>query len=155
MKTGDALPEFQLQNESGDTISNKTLQGRYAVVYFYPKDNTPGCTLEGKDFTRLHEEFKTLNCDIYGVSKDSVQSHEKFCKKQNYSISLLSDPGGEFIEKCGVWKEKSMYGKTFLGIVRTTFLVDPDGIILNAWVKVRVKGHAEAVLESLKEVKDS
>jgi peroxiredoxin Q/BCP len=118
------------------------------VLFFYPRDDTSGCTKENEAFTALQSEFAALGVKVYGISKDSLASHEKFMAKKNLTVPLLSDEGSDVCEKFGVWKEKSMYGKKFMGIERSTFLIDADGRIAQEWRKVKVPGHAEAVLEA-------
>ena len=129
---------------------NKSL-GKYLVIYFYPRDNTPGCTIEAKDFSKLYKEFKKLNCDIFGISKDSIESHKKFISKFKIPFQLLSDEKIVALKKYGAWGEKSMYGKKFMGIKRTTVLINPKGKIIKIWNNVKVKDHAKEVLSCLKE----
>jgi peroxiredoxin Q/BCP len=125
-------------------------QGRNIVLYFYPKDDTPGCTIEGNDFTRLNNSFIENNTVVYGVSRDSIASHEKFIKKFNYTIDLISDEDESLCKQFDVLKLKKMYGKEHIGIVRSTFVISPDGDILNHWDKVKVDGHAQEVLDFVK-----
>jgi peroxiredoxin Q/BCP len=132
--------------------SNQEIQipdtlGRNIVLYFYPKDDTPGCTIEGNDFTRLHESFSSNNTVIYGVSRDSIKSHEKFREKFNYTIDLISDEDESLCKLFDVIKLKKLYGKEHMGIERSTFVISPSGDILKEWIKVKVDGHAEEVLE--------
>ena len=122
-------------------------QGRNIVLYFYPKDDTPGCTIEGNDFSSLNESFKENNAVIYGVSRDSITSHEKFIKKFNYTIDLISDEDESLCKQFDVLKLKKMYGKEHMGIERSTFVISPTGEILKEWLKVKVDGHAEEVLQ--------
>lgn len=150
LKTGNKAPVFTLDQDNGETLSLQDCQGKNIVLFFYPKDNTPGCTMEAKDFTQLKSEFEANNTVIYGVSKDSIKSHQNFCVKQDLTIRLLSDPDGQVMDEYGVWKEKSMYGKTFMGVIRSTFLIDANGVIQEIWEKVKVKGHAQSVLDSVK-----
>ena len=133
-------------------IRLKDLRGQNVVIYFYPKDSTPGCTLEGQDFRDLHAKFRRAKTTILGVSKDSITSHEKFKAKQNFPFDLLSDEDGKVCEKFDVIKEKNMYGRKFMGIERSTFLIDADGKLRREWRKVKVKGHAAEVLEAAKEL---
>jgi peroxiredoxin Q/BCP len=121
--------------------------GRNIVLYFYPKDDTPGCTIEGNDFTRLHESFSSNNTVIYGVSRDSIKSHEKFREKFNYTIDLISDEDESLCKLFDVIKLKKLYGKEHIGIERSTFVISPSGDVLKEWIKVKVDGHAEEVLE--------
>jgi len=152
LKPGDVAPAFSMPG-SGDsgTLSLTDYAGKYLVLYFYPKDNTPGCTTEAIDFTAQKQAFAKLNADIIGVSRDSVKKHDNFIAKKELGIILGADVEGSVTEDYGVWVEKSMYGKTYMGIQRATFLIGPDGKIVEVWPKVRVKGHIDAVLESLRE----
>ncbi len=149
LSVGDKVPEITLKNQEDKEISIKDYAGKFVVYYFYPKDNTPGCTLEANEFTALKEAFSKKNSVVFGISKDSVASHKKFCDKQNLSIQLLSDPENSVIEKFGAWQLKKNYGKEYMGIVRSTALVDPDGVIIKKWDKVKAAGHAQEVLESI------
>ncbi len=142
-------PAFRLSGTSGQW-SLKDAIGQNIVLYFYPRDNTPGCTQEGLDFTALFPQFKKARTLILGISRDSVESHEKFKKKMGYPFELLSDPDETVCKLYDVIQEKSMYGKKFLGVERSTFLIDAKGVLLAAWRKVKVTGHAEAVLAALK-----
>lgn len=152
LKSGDVAPAFSMPG-SGDsgTLSLSDYAGKYLVLYFYPKDNTPGCTTEAIDFTAQKQAFAKLNADVIGVSRDSVKKHDNFIAKKELGIILGADVEGSVTEDYGVWVEKSMYGKTYMGIQRATFLIGPDGKIVEVWPKVRVKGHVDAVLESLRE----
>jgi thioredoxin-dependent peroxiredoxin len=125
-------------------------QGRNIVLYFYPKDDTPGCTTEGQDFTRLNQEFINNNAVVYGVSRESIASHDKFICKYNFNFDLISDPDEVLCNQFGVIQLKTLYGKEYLGIVRSTFIISPKGDILKHWDKVRVKEHADEVLEAIK-----
>jgi thioredoxin-dependent peroxiredoxin len=129
-------------------IRLKDLRGKNVVIYFYPRDSTPGCTQEGLDFKELHAKFKRLNTVILGVSRDSIASHEKFKAKQGFPFDLLSDPDEKLCQKFDVIHEKTLYGRKFMGVVRSTFLIDKDGKLREEWRKVKVKGHAAEVLES-------
>lgn len=149
LKERDEAPDFSLENQKGETVKLKDFAGKNVVVYFYPKDNTSGCTLEGKDFTAYKDKFADRNTVILGISKDSVASHNNFCEKQDLSIELLSDPNHEVIKKYGAWQKKKNYGKKYMGIVRSTFLIDTKGKIIKTWEKVKVKGHVEEVLEAV------
>lgn len=146
LEVGDNAPQFDLPNENGEQISLESLKGKHVVLYFYPKDDTPGCTQEGKDFTDNHAAFEAKNAVILGASKDSVAKHDKFKCKYGFPFSLVSDENSTLCEDYGVWKEKNMYGKKYMGIERTTFLIDPEGKITKIWNKVKVKGHVEEVL---------
>lgn len=149
LKAGDVAPQFSMPG-SGDsgTVSLSDYAGRNLVLYFYPKDNTPGCTTEAIEFTTHKQAFADLKTDILGVSRDSVEKHDKFIAKKELGITLGADIEGQVTEDYGVWVEKSMYGKTFMGIQRATFLIGPEGKFLEVWPKVRVKGHVEAVLDA-------
>ena len=151
LEIGDEFPGFQLPTNNGGTISRDDLLGQWCVLYFYPKDNTPGCTTEAIDFTASKADFDALNCQIIGVSKDSVKKHDNFVAKHSLGITLASDADGDLTERSGVWVEKSMYGKTFFGIERATFLINRKGQITDIWRKVRVKGHVDAVLNQLRQ----
>ncbi|QCO56778.1 peroxiredoxin (plasmid) [Pseudorhodobacter turbinis] len=143
---GDMAPDFTLPRDGGQTITLSALRPGRVVVYFYPRDDTSGCTLEAKDFTALSADFAALGVTVIGISKDSVTAHDKFLAKHDLGVILASDENGQTCEDYGVWKEKQMYGKTFMGIERTTFLIGADGMIAQVWRKVSAKGHAEAVL---------
>lgn len=149
LKKNDKAPDFNLLNKDEKEISLKDFTGKYIVLYFYPKDNTKGCTQEAIDFTELTDSFEQKNCVILGVSPDSAKSHTNFINKHELKIELLSDPEHKAMESYGVWQLKKMYGKEYMGVVRTTFLINPDGIIEEVWDKVRVKEHATKVFESL------
>ena len=151
IKTGDKLPAITLPASGGREVSlAKDYKGKKLVVYFYPKDNTPGCTLEGQDFTALYKQFAKAGADIVGVSKDSVKAHDNFCAKYGFPYVLLSDQDGELCEAFGTWIEKTLYGRKYMGIDRSTFLFDAKGVLRQDWHKVSVKGHAAAVLEAVK-----
>lgn len=150
INVGDKAPNFLLKSQQGKSFSLESFSRKWLVVYFYPKDATPGCTLEANNFQARYGDFKALDAEIVGVSKDSLTSHTKFAEKQGLTFPLLSDDMGEMCEAYGVWVEKSMYGRTYMGIDRATFLVDPDGVIQQIWRKVKVKGHVEKVLDAVK-----
>lgn len=141
-------PDFTLPSTEGD-ITLSALRPQPVVLYFYPRDDTPGCTLEAQDFNRLHDDFKAAGIKVIGISKDTLASHEKFCGKHGLGIALASDTG-TVAEDFGVWVEKNMYGKTSMGIERATFLIDGAGTIAREWRKVKVAGHAEEVLAAAK-----
>lgn len=147
--TGDEAPDFTLLSDEVKEVSLKSYRGKKVVLYFYPKDGTPGCTKEAKEFRDLAEEFGSENAVILGVSKDSVKSHQKFKEKNNLPFTLLSDPEGKVLDLYGVWKEKSLYGRTFMGTERTTFLIDEKGMVKKVYRKVKVKGHAQVCLLDL------
>jgi peroxiredoxin Q/BCP len=145
---GDAAPDFELETDGGGTIRLSDLRGRKVVVYFYPKDDTPGCTKEAIAFTALRAEFEAAGTTVIGISPDTAAKHDKFKAKHDLSIVLAADPETTVAGAYGVWVEKSMYGKKYMGVERATFLVDGAGRIAETWRKVKVPGHAEAVLEA-------
>ena len=145
-------PDVILPNETGDIIDIKDFRPNMVVLFFYPRDNTSGCTREAKDFTENIELFNNLNIKVFGISKDSITSHEKFVKKQNLTVPLLSDETGSVCEDFGVWKEKSMYGKIYMGIERSTFIIDGSGSVTHEWRKVKVANHVTEVLETVKKL---
>lgn len=147
---GQIAPDFTLPRDGGGSVTLSALRPQKVVLYFYPKDDTPGCTLEAQDFTARMAEFTAAGAVVIGLSKDSVKAHDKFCKKHGLSIILASDEGGTTCEDYGVWLEKSMYGKTYMGIERTTVLIDAAGGVARVWNKVSVKGHADEVLEAVR-----
>ena len=144
--------DFSADATGGQKIRLKDLRGKNVVLYFYPKDATPGCTTEGRDFSALHAKFRRQNAVILGASRDTVASHEKFKEKQGFPFELISDPDEKLCTKFDVIKEKNMYGRKVLGIERSTFLIDAEGKLRREWRKVKVKGHAEEVLEAVKEL---
>ena len=144
--------EVILPNESGNIIDIKDFRPKMVILFFYPRDNTSGCTREAKDFTENIGIFNDLNAKVFGISKDSVKSHEKFIKKHNLKIPLLSDEAGSVCEDFGVWKEKSMYGKIYMGIERSTFIIDGSGSVIHEWRKVKVANHVEELLEAIKKL---
>lgn len=145
---GDTAPAFTLPRDGGGEVSLSDFAGKKVVLYFYPKDDTPGCTKEAIGFTDMVAEFDAAGTVILGVSKDSVKKHKKFVTKHDLKIALLSDEEGDVCERYGTWVEKSMYGKTYMGIERATYLIGADGKIAEVWRKVKVPGHVEAVLEA-------
>lgn len=151
LKAGNKAPAFTAENQNGEKMKLADFAGKWLVLYFYPKDNTSGCTTEAIDFTAMVAKFQKKNAIVVGASPDSVKSHVGFCDKHNLKLTLLSDPDHRMLEKYGVWQEKSMYGKKYMGVVRTTVLVDPDGKIAEVWEKVKVAGHAEDVFARLTE----
>jgi peroxiredoxin Q/BCP len=153
ISVGSEAPGFCLPDQDGETVCLDSFRGRWVVLYFYPKDNTKACTLEALDFTLNKAEFEKMGAVVLGVSPDSVKSHQSFCQKHDLTITLLSDPEHEALEKYEVWQLKKMYGREYHGVVRSTFLIDPDGRLAHEWRKVRVKGHVEAVKEKIIELK--
>jgi peroxiredoxin Q/BCP len=147
---GASAPDFTLPRDGGSSLTLSVLRPGKVVLYFYPKDDTPGCTLEAQDFTARLADFTAAGTTVIGVSKDSIKAHDKFCKKHGLSIILASDEAGHTCEDYGVWVEKSMYGKTYMGVERTTFLIDGTGKVAQVWNKVSVKGHADEVLAAAK-----
>jgi peroxiredoxin Q/BCP len=145
-------PAFQATQTDGSTVSLSDFAGQWLVLYFYPKDNTPGCTTEAKDFTALVDDFAALHAQIVGVSPDSLKSHDKFMTKHDLKVTLLSDPEHELAETYGVWGLKKFMGKEYMGIIRSTFLINPEGATAAVWSPVKTKGHAEAVLTKLREL---
>lgn len=154
LQAGESAPEFTLADADEEQLRLKDLLGRWVVLYFYPRDNTPGCTLEAIDFSRLREEFAALDAVIVGVSKDSCQSHRKFAARHGLSLLLLSDPDSTVQKSFGVWRPKKFMGREFLGTVRSTFLIDPAGKIARVWDNVRAAGHADEVLAELNRQRD-
>ena len=152
MKEKELAPNFKITSSNNKEFELKKNKNKFLVIYFYPRDNTPGCTNEAKDFSKLYKEFKKLNCEIFGISKDSIESHQKFISKFKIPFQLLSDDKIIALKKYGAWGEKSMYGKKFMGIKRTTVLINPKGKIIKIWNNVKVKDHAKEVLSCLKEV---
>jgi len=153
IEDGAQAPDFELPDETGTTVRLSRLKGRPVVIYFYPKDDTSGCTAEAKGFTCLLDAFAQAGADVIGISPDSPQSHGKFKEKHGLTVQLLADETRAAAEAYGVWVEKSMYGRKYMGIERSTFLVDRTGRIARSWRKVRVPGHAEDVLEAVKALK--
>ena len=149
LEIGQSAPNFSLVNAQGETKTLRDFAGQWLVFYFYPKDNTPGCTTEAIDFTTFKPEFAKLNAEIVGVSPDSEKSHQKFIDKKELTIELLCDPEHKTAEDFGIWQLKKFMGKEYMGIVRSTFLIDPEGKIAQTWIKVRVKEHASKVLAHL------
>ena len=150
LEPGMKAPDFRLPRDGGGTASLADFAGRKLVLYFYPKADTPGCTKEAIDFSRLKGAFSKAGADILGVSADPVPAQDKFKAKHDLSITLASDEAHRMLEAYGVWREKSMYGRTYMGILRNTYLIGPDGKIAQIWEKVKVAGHAEEVLAAAK-----
>ncbi len=155
LKINDFAPDFTAMTDGGKEFTLSTLRNKKnAVIYFYPKDDTPGCTIEAKDFNSDLKEFKNLKTEIIGISRDDVESHDKFKAKYCLEFPLVSDETGTITEAYGVWVEKSMYGKKYMGIERTTFLVDKNGKIKKIWPKVKVENHSKEVLEAVKDISE-
>lgn len=152
LKVGDKAPELTLPNQDGVEVSLRDLEGKWIVLYFYPKDNTPGCTTQACEFTEALPVFDDLDTAILGVSPDSPKKHTNFIAKKNLLITLLADESKEVCEKYGVWQLKKMCGREYMGVVRSTFLISPESKIEALWQKVRVKGHVETVKQKLKEI---
>lgn len=152
LKIGGKAPAFTLANQDGKKVALKDLLGQWLVVYFYPKDDTPGCTKEACEFTSHLGQFGKLQARVIGVSPDSPESHQKFIKKHRLEIDLLSDPDHRVLEKYGAWGEKSMYGKKYEGVIRSTVVIDPKGRIAHRWEKVKPAGHATQVRQKLDEL---
>lgn len=148
------VADFSAATTGDKTMRLKDLRGKNVVLYFYPKDSTPGCTQEGRDFSALHAKFKRQNTVIFGVSRDSIASHEKFKAKQGFPFELISDPDEKICKKFDVIQEKNMYGRKFMGVVRSTFLISADGKLRGEWRKVKVKGHADSVYEAVLALSD-
>ncbi len=149
---GDKAPDFSLPGDGGTSVSLKNLSGRKLALYFYPKDDTSGCTQEAMEFNALRAEFAAADTEIIGVSPDSARSHDKFKKKYELGFALAADESKAMLEAYGVWVEKSMYGRKYMGVERTTFLIDATGIIIRIWPKVKVPGHAAEVLAAAKSI---
>ena len=153
LQPGDKAPAFDLPTDGGGRVSLAGLKGKTVVLYLYPKDDTSGCTSEAQQFTTQAEDFKKLGAVIVGLSKDSVKSHDKFKAKYGLEVILASDESGALIEDLGSWVEKSMYGRKYMGIDRSTFLIDGEGVIRQVWRKVKVPGHADQVLKAARALK--
>lgn len=150
---GQALPAFSLLDDQGRTLTNADLAGQWTVLYAYPKDNTPGCTTEACDFRDNWARVQALGARVYGISRDSAKSHQGFIAKQHLPFGLLSDPDTQLLKALGAFGKKLMYGKEVEGIIRSSFLIDPKGVIRHVWPKVSVKGHVQEVLETLDRLK--
>ncbi len=149
-KMNRVVANFTADATRDKTVQLKELRGKNVVIYFYPKDSTPGCTTEGRDFSALHAKFRRQSTVIFGVSRDSIASHEKFREKQGFAFDLISDPDEKLCKQFDVIQEKSLYGRKFMGVVRSTFLIDENGKLRREWRKVKVKGHADEVLDAVK-----
>lgn len=152
IEVGDKVPHFDFKSTDDSISTFKSLEGKNIVLYFYPKDNTPGCTLESQHFRDLHQSFLKANTEVVGISRDSIASHQKFCDKQNLSFTLISDQDESICRTFGVIVEKNMYGRKVWGIERSTFLIDAKGIVKQVWRKVKVDGHADEVLAAAKKL---
>ena len=151
LKIGEAIPDFEAPATSDLNFKLSDYKGKSnLVIYFYPKDSTPGCTVEGNDFGALYDQFKATDTEIFGVSKDSMKRHDNFRAKQGFPFELISDIETEVCELFGTWQLKKTFGKEYMGIVRSTFLIDKDGVLRQHWDKVKVKGHADEVLQAVK-----
>jgi thioredoxin-dependent peroxiredoxin len=150
LAVGDKAPDFNLKNQDGEPVALSSYRGRKVVVYFYPRDDTPGCTKEACQFNDLRSQFVGLSADVIGISRDGADSHQKFRQKYGLTFELLSDPDNSVMEAFGAWGEKTNYGKTSMGVIRSTFLIGADGNIEQAWYNVKADGHADKVLEALK-----
>jgi len=153
LKVGDKVPKFLLQDPEENNRDLSSYGDGWKIVYFYPKDNTKGCTTEAIDFSENLDEIKSLGTEVIGISPDTVKKHNSFIEKHSLKVNLLSDPEKEMLEKFGVWQLKKMYGKEYMGVVRTTYLIDEKDIIQYVWSKVRVKDHVSNVIDKLKELK--
>jgi len=152
LKINTKAPILNLSSTSGNFYSLKDSIGKYVVLYFYPKDDTPGCTIETNDFNKLLTKFKKLNCDVLGISKDDLKSHNKFKEKYKIKFDLLADDEIKVIKSYKIWAKKKFMGREFMGVIRSTFLIDPKGRIIKIWDNVKVKDHAKEVLETLKDI---
>ena len=152
VKLNSKAPVFTLPDQEGKKHSLKDYLGKWVVLYFYPKDNTPACTLEAQDFSALAKDFAMAGATVIGISKDSVKKHDNFCRKHDLRVILASDEQGQTCEDYGVWVEKSMYGRSYMGIERTTLLIDGTGRVEQVWNKVKVAGHAEEVLAAVRDL---
>jgi len=149
---GDPAPGFCLRGTSGSDSRLEDYRGKWVVLYFYPKDNTPGCTVEAQEFSALKSDFAALNGVVLGMSPDSITSHQGFTDKHGLQVDLLSDPDHQILEQFGAWRLKKNYGKEYMGVARSTFLIDPSGVVRHAWPEVKAAGHAAEVLAKLKEL---
>ena len=144
---GEKAPTFSVKNQNGEMVSLSDFAGKRTVLYFYPKDDTPGCTTEGLDFSALRKEFEKHNTSIFGISRDTIESHKRFCNKYGFSIDLLSDEDGKILEAYDAWGEKNTFGKKSMGIIRSTVLIDESGTVVKHWRNVQAQGHAKKVLQ--------
>lgn len=152
LKKGDIAPDFSLPDTKGNIVSIKDYLGKWVIIYFYPKDNTPGCTIQAVDFSTQYDEFQTLGIDIIGINGDSIESHKSFCTKHNLKIRLLSDGNKEALTAYKVWGEKQFMGKIYEGLIRSTFIINPDGKIEEAMYNIKAKDHGSRVLRITKQI---
>ncbi|MGL4561406.1 MAG: thioredoxin-dependent thiol peroxidase [Brevinema sp.] len=152
LKKGDSAPNFNLAKIDGTMLSSEMYKGKWYILYFYPKDNTPGCTKQATEFSHLVSEFQRLGVDIIGVNADSVETHQKFCQKHNLEVILLSDPEKTLLQSYKVWGEKKFMDKIYEGLIRSTFIINPEGIIEEAMYNIKVSGHADRVLKNMKKI---
>jgi peroxiredoxin Q/BCP len=152
IKIGDLVPEFELISTTGKLVSKNSIAGKTVLFFIYPKDDTASCTKEAKNFSNYEAQFAELGVKVFGISKDSIQSHNKFSSKHSLTVELLSDESVGFIKSMGAWVEKQMYGKTYMGVERTSLLISDHGKLLKIWRKVRVSGHVEEVVETIKKL---
>lgn len=155
IRTGDAIPDLPIALAHGGAAQLSDYQGRWLVLYFYPKDSTPACTTEGQDFNALLTKFRRAQAEVLGVSRESIKSHQNFCAKQGFKFDLISDPDETLCRAFDVIKPKKLYGRDYIGIERSTFLIDPKGRLAHEWRGVRVPGHAQAVLDALKQARNT
>ena len=151
-RLGDLLPDFELISTTGKLVSKKSIAGKTVLFFIYPKDDTASCTTEAQNFSTYEAQFAELGVQVFGISKDSIQSHNKFSSKYSFTVELLSDESVGFIKSMGAWVEKKMYGKTYMGVERTSLLISDHGKLLKIWRRVRVPGHVEEVLETIKKM---
>ena len=152
IEVGQKAPGFSLPNQDGETVSLADFRGRWVILYFYPKDDTPGCTTEACEFTEGIESFRGLDAEVLGCSPDSPEKHRKFIAKYDLGVRLLSDPEHGVMEAYGAWGEKNLYGKVTVGVIRSTVIIDPEGVVAHQWKRVKAKGHAEKVRERLEQL---
>ena len=152
LKEGNRAPDFCIGDQNDEKVCLSDLMGKWTILYFYPKDNTPGCTKEAREFTRALNEFRGMGAEIIGVSPDTGSSHTKFIDKHDLKLRLLSDTNHDLLESCGTWVKKSMFGKKYMGVERSTLIIDPEGRIRKIWRKVKVDGHVDEVRETLKKL---
>ena len=152
IKSGDLLPDFELISTTGRLVSINSIAGKTVLFFIYPKDDTASCTKEAQNFSNYETQFAELGVQVFGISKDSIQSHNKFSSKYSFTVELLSDESVGFIKSMGAWVEKKMYGKTYMGVERTSLLISDHGKLLKIWRKVRVPGHVEEVLETVRKL---